>query len=797
MKPLFLVLGLTLILVAGHQTPTVPLNHLDQVGGEILTTNIPPDLLTRTRTKNFIDSIRNVKENNATSLDRIYFRVGALLQIDPDLSNLTQAMKDYLVSQILKFENSNGGFGDWINDRSSVSATFKAVQVLNWLGYSGLNTTKVQLYLDSLFVNFSGKFKTYLSDTDGDNYATSLAVLTYNLLGRPISNLSQVNASLVFAQNLDSMKVPSVEIGGFGLQTNSLKGIYWTSTVVHSAYVIESILSYGGSVVNVSAAIGFLQSMQLSTGGFADSPYLPSESITYTERALSALNLLGAAPVDSVKLENFILSLQHTDGGFKLKSSSVDSSLRGTFYALRALSILNKQPSNITGVLNFLMDLPFMQDGFGANPEDLPSLRETFDAVAAYTLMGQQIDNPSGILNYVASYRNVDNGYGLTQSYVESTFRAVSIYHDLGVEIANKAGVIGFLQSLQQTDGGFVKSPSDTVSYVISTYRAIIALDMLGSAPVDTTGAIAYLKSTQNADGGFGGFAGDTSDVSSTYRAIRALTTLGDQTFNKEGAIQFLKSSQVADGGFKRSVNDVTLPNNVSHAVYTYAAVRALHLLNETPTNVTGVYDFIVSLRNNDGGYGKHSDFTSDIAYTFTSLYLLSLLPSISNLSILLPSNLDQVRTHYDNFTIQFQGGIPLMNYSVKYDNTSEVLASGSLSAPASVVVNTSSFSIGLHTLRVEYLDRTKAMINQTFSVLISSEFSSQPTNTTTSQPLPTNTSTSEPKPTNTTATPTSNLTTTPNPVTTGVNQQLILVIIVAGSIGVTVFTLIILRIRR
>ncbi|RMG23196.1 MAG: hypothetical protein D6732_24965, partial [Methanobacteriota archaeon] len=742
-------MGLAILLVAGQQPANLPEFQTMQANSLVLDANVPPDLVTRSRTKSFIDSIRNIKENNASSLDRIFYRVGALIQIDPDLSNLTQSMKDYLISQVLSFENTNGGFGDWKRDRSSVSATFKAVQVLNWLGYANLNTTKVKGFLDRLFVAFSGKFKTYLSDTDGDIYATSLAVLTYNLLGEPIFSSTQINDSLVYAQNLNPASVPNVEIGGYGLQTNSLKGIYWTSTVVHSAYAIEAIFSYGGSLANTSAAITFLQGMQLSTGGFADSPYLANASVAYTERALTALNLLGSGPVDPVKVENFIHSLQTADGGYRLKPTSVDSSLKGTYYALKSLSVLNKQSNNITGVLDFLMNLPFMQDGFGANPEDEPSLRETFDAVMAYGIMGQTMPDPTGLLAYVERYRNQDNGFGLTQSYAESTFRAVSIYHELGVEIPNKAGVISFLQSLQQADGGFAKSPTATQSYVISTYRSIAALDLLGAAPLNRTAAIDFLKSTQQADGGFGGFVGDISDVSSTYRAVRALNILGDMTFNVAKAVEFLKSSQVADGGFKRSVNDVVLPNNVSHAVYTYAAVRALDILNATPSNITGVYNHIRDLRNNDGGYGKHADFTSDIAYTFTSLYVLSILPKISNLAVELPVGLDQKREQYDNFTIQFLGGIPLMNYSIEIDNSSQLLASGSLTAPASVIVDTTALSVGMHVLRVEYIDQTKAMVNQTFSLLISNEIvTSQPTDT--GQPTNTSQPTDTAQPTNT-----------------------------------------------
>ncbi len=97
-------------------------------------------------------------------------------------------------------------------------------------------------------------------------------------------------------------------------------------------------------------------------------------------------------------------------------------------------------------------------------------------------------------------------------------------------------------------------------------------------------------------------------------------------------------------------------------------------------------------------------------------------------------------------------------------------------------------------------------MVNQTFSVLISGEIvTSQPTNTTqstnssstnTTQPtntMSTNSSQSSPTEDSNTATQS----TPTQPIQTGNNQQLIFVMVVAGLVGVTLITLLILKIRR
>ncbi|MFW9813127.1 MAG: prenyltransferase/squalene oxidase repeat-containing protein [Candidatus Thorarchaeota archaeon] len=566
-------------------------------------------------TLNFVNMTRNIDGNDAVSIEQIFFRIGTLKILDPALSSLSPSEVSYLISQVLSFQRSSGGFGNWKGDRSSVSPTHMALQVLDWLGYSGLNNTAIEQYLDRLQNTLTDGFNSHLLDTDSDVHSSYHAIRSYELIGSAPTNVTAVVEYFRRAQNLD---------GGFGLQTNNEKGIFWTSRATVTQDALLGLAVYGAEAGNPTAALNFVQGLQLiDSGGYVNQIDILSTSASYTAAALDSIYYLNGTALNITSVTNYLYSLETLNGGFRYNPISTDSSLIGTYFAVHALSILGESPTNITATIDYVSHPP-ISDGYGGVPGDSPSLRETFDAVYTQILMDQIPDNVQGIIDYVASYRNPDGGFGLTGSFVESTLRALETYDLLGVAFPSPSETITYLQNLQQPNGGFVKTAGDTTAFVVSTYRAVRALEILEALPLNVNNAISFLQGIQNGDGGWGGFIGDTSDVTSTYRAVRGLDILNSQPLNPNQAITFLQSSQNADGGFRRSQFDNVRPNNVSHAIYTYSAVRALHILGTAPLDLIGAHDYITSLQNLDGGYAEHPGFTSNIAYTYTSVFLLS-----------------------------------------------------------------------------------------------------------------------------------------------------------------------------
>ncbi|MFW9788194.1 MAG: prenyltransferase/squalene oxidase repeat-containing protein [Candidatus Thorarchaeota archaeon] len=662
------------------------------------------------KTLSFVNKTRNIAGNTAVSIEQIYYRVGTLKILDPTLISLSPSDISFLTSQVLSFQRTSGGFGNWEDDRSSISPTHMALQVLDWLGYSGLNETAVENYLDRLQNSLTDGFNSHLLDADSDVHSTYHAISSYQLIGSTPNNSTAVIAYLRRAQNPD---------GGFGLQTNSEKGIFWTSRATVSQDAILGLGVYGVNATDPSAALDFLRGLQLvSSGGFVNQVDIISTSASYTAAALEAIDFLGGVPENISSVSDYLYSLEGIDGGFRLSPSSTESSLMGTYYAVHALSILGESPSSISATIEYMSNPP-TSDGFGGTPGDSPTLRETFDAVSTYILMGEYPVNAQGIIDYVASYRNPDGGFGLTGSYAESTLRALETYDLLGVSYPNSSETITFLQNLQQPNGGFAKSSNDTVPYVVSTYRALRSLEILGSQPLNTNGAITYLQGLQNGDGGWGGFIGDSSDATSSYRAIRGLSILNSQPQNPSLAVTFLQSSQNLDGGFRRSQLDTVRPNNISNTIFTYSAVRALYLLDSYPLDMMSLFNFINSIRNLDGGYAEHPDFTSDVAYTFVSMHLLRYFHIYSDFTASYDDEIGFERTRYDTVTFTVTSRLGNIEYNITDTATTSVIISGVLDPAGEINLDISGLTNGTYILNVNLSDPTGAEIDFDVSVLI------------------------------------------------------------------------------
>ena len=715
--------------------------------------------LLKSRTKQFILDSQDTEANTMVSMDQIYFRLGIIKLLDPTLSNLSSSDKTIWTNQILSLQNPDGGFGGWAFDTSSLSHTSQALEALTWLNaMTSVNSSLVSSYLDSLRITLTNGYGSNKYDSDADIYSTSQAVSSYDFLGLKPANFTDVADVFYRGQNInDTNYVRLLDFGGFGAQSNHLKNppIVWTSELVMTRAALFGLNILGVTPADQSAAIAFLDSLQeknsADLGGFMNyiyNPSLPLPVVTgpYTATAIETILTFNGTFSNNASSITYLKALENSaDGGFKHSSTSAKSSLRGTYYAVLGLTKLGKVPTNVTKTLDYSLNyVPDGLGGFGQAPGETASLRETFDGVQALSLMHHVFTDleKTSISNYVASYYNPDGGYGILGSYAESTLRAIEVYNILGLTVPNKAQTITFLQSLQRIDGGFEKSIGKGVSYVISTYRVIKALDILGAKPTNVAGAITYLKNIQNAtDGGFGGFSGDTSDVTSTYRAVSALNILGatSSTYDVNKMISFIKNSQNPDGGFRRGVSDTSLPKNVSNMIHTYSAVRTLLQFNDAPNNASGVYYFVLSTRNSDGGFAEHARFTSDIAYTFTGLSILSDMDKVSGFKLVVPTDLSSPRIPTSSFTIGLYGKLSPFLVNVT-DNSAVNILSQVVNSEQNISIDISSLTTdGTYTYKIQVEDQSGAVISLDLKIVIKiNPTSSQSTTSTGSTPPPT-----------------------------------------------------------
>jgi hypothetical protein len=162
----------------------------------------------------------------------------------------------------------------------------------------------------------------------------------------------------------------------------------------------------------------------------------------------------------------------------------------------------------------------------------------------------------------------------------------------------------------QNNDGGYTFCKY-TDSSAEDTYFAVQTLKLLGVEPKQKASTIKFLKSLQHEDGSF-------DSIKVAYYVIRTLKDLGAKL--EKSPKEFILSLKNPYGGFGSLNIDVEVSSEIES---TYYSIESLKLLNE-PINHNEIINFILSLKNFDGSFGKQG--YSKIASTYYALASLNLL---------------------------------------------------------------------------------------------------------------------------------------------------------------------------
>ncbi|MGK0240234.1 MAG: hypothetical protein ACI92G_003719 [Candidatus Pelagisphaera sp.] len=112
--------------------------------------------------------------------------------------------------------------------------------------------------------------------------------------------------------------------------------------ILNTWWGLEALHSLGRSNENKDSLIQWLQTCQLSNGGFSHQPYPQMaglDDVSYTWAALRALQLLGVGPIDEQACIRYLHSLANGDGGFADRPGWLSNPM-ATYYAIDALSCL-------------------------------------------------------------------------------------------------------------------------------------------------------------------------------------------------------------------------------------------------------------------------------------------------------------------------------------------------------------------------------------------------------------------------------------------------------------------------
>lgn len=279
------------------------------------------------------------------------------------------------------------------------------------------------------------------------------------------------------------------------------------------------------------------------------------------------------------------------------------------------------------------------------------------------------------ITEWLESFRQPDGGYSWGDgnvSHLMPTFAAVGCYEILGVRPPEPEKLIAFLRTrhpfaikklerelkafeYQQIQGllwlgadagefrgrieGWTEPLSypkqyETHGYPVFEYEVmpLVCRRLLGLPAEGFPALVDYLDARRRPDGSFNNTPaadGSGGHVLNTWWGLLALDALDRADEKREETVRWTRDCQSPDGGFTWSPRPFMAGNG--DAAYTWAAVRILEMLGEGPPRPEACIEYVLSLRNADGGFGPRPDWDSNPVATYYALDALRALGALDD----------------------------------------------------------------------------------------------------------------------------------------------------------------------
>lgn len=169
-----------------------------------------------------------------------------------------------------------------------------------------------------------------------------------------------------------------------------------------------------------------------------------------------------------------------------------------------------------------------------------------------------------------------------------------------------------------------------------------------------------YIQSRRRDNGSFNNApasAGGDGNIINTYWGIYAWKLLKETDDKKQQTSDWIKSCQLKNGGFTHQPNPAIGGND--EVAYTWAAIKALQLLSAEPADKAACIRYLISLHNNDGGFGNQPGLPSTPMSTY---YAIDALKTLNGFSVLdtahfanHPSKKAEDLTGLKVFSVQFE----------------------------------------------------------------------------------------------------------------------------------------------
>lgn len=316
----------------------------------------------------------------------------------------------------------------------------------------------------------------------------------------------------------------------------------------------------------------------------------------------------------------------------------------------------------------------------------------------------------ASLIQYIEkNLSKADGGYGWEDqpdSHITPTYAVIGILNDLEKLHPNKASLINFIKTNHPQRGKNIEAgPSGTEmrDLIYQQMKTIVWLDgdistfknevidwkpqfnkvsnfeehgypvflqemmtpvcrsLLGISSNDISEHFKeYLQARRRDDGSFNNAPsseGGDGNLINTYWGLYGWQQFYTEDKMAGKTIEWINSCQLKNGGFTHQPN-ATIGGN-DDVAYTWAAVKALELVAKEPQNKKACIKYLISLHNNDGGFGNRPGLRSTPMSTFYAIDALKSLHAFSNIDtahfINPPLNKPADFSGYKIFTVQFE----------------------------------------------------------------------------------------------------------------------------------------------
>ncbi len=589
----------------------------------------------------FVERSQDDGTKRIPSMDMAYYLGMALHYLDYFSFEIPTSLQDQCLEFIQSARNENGGYANWKGAKSSMESTYQAVVLLQAYGYQdALSSNEANItieFIQGLKTIEQGYLPIPQWDAP-DVSSTYRSIRTKDVLHTEYQEIQNPpdNSSIVF---LDDAYVPPIfSLGASGYSEN-IGGI---PELLASLYALEAyILLNSTSSAKLEPVAKFLDSLIATNGGV--SGYIGGYPTTgYTASAIELYLLLRydtALDLDSYitssfieDATNYLLANLISGSGFAASDRDATAEFSSTMFALRALMLMDEKGllgsiPDLTGVYDFLVNGIQPTYGFGEYPGDNPDLSLSTYAILLGKILGNTSLIDSGVKQYIdESYSESRGGFGFRPSStarVKYTYYGIKAARAFSQPLSNAQEIAQFLLDSQNVEGGFGEQPASSLSYLTHTYWATFGLYDLGEMDndiLDIGKLLNWLFYLRKPDGSYSNFPGQNATLRSTYRALQLLQLLNQSISENDSLSTSLSNYQTPSGGYVNSL-DTSVPTMES----TFYGI-ALTLILKQDLNRTKVEEFILSLYNQDGGFGLRPGFSSRMTSTFYALLALQLL---------------------------------------------------------------------------------------------------------------------------------------------------------------------------